>query len=336
MRNYKLKFSTEYEGILFSSDLNIHEKNLLTKKITNNYLNQSEQHPVLIINDLNFIKVAELKKTILNGIITLKYSQSIPISFTYPVIMEIVNELLGYIIISGKQNGVITSYVRAKEPIVKILSTDDSNSLFNTFEDMTGIVRLPNIIDLSVENIVISFENYLLRNENEALNTAQFWLYVANSNTTNEGFSVFDDIKRFINLWSSFNSLYNLQKMCRTELEKVTSIITSEKKIEDYVDDFLFNQKDRVNYLLDLNLIPDKGIWKGKNLTNLYNDAPFYSSNVSVKKAKYYFMVILYTMRNNAVHGNRYVEVAFGARVASDFLEGLIKVVIQQKIISSN
>lgn len=332
MGNYELNFSTEYEGILLNSRLNLHEKKLLTKKITNNYLNQIGQQPKLIIKDLNFTAIEKMKKTKLTGVINLEYIKPIPPSFSYPIILEIINEILGFLIISGKQNGAITSHVRATEPIIKILSTDNPSISLSTIEHITGGVRLPNLINLSDENIVISFKNYLLRSENETISIAQFWLYIANSNFTNEGFNVFDDIKRFVNMWSSFNSLYTLQKAKGGELGKVTSIVTSKKKIEEYVYDFLSNQKNRVDILLNLNLTPDKGRWSGKNLTKLYNDASFDSLDAFGNKAHYYFMVILYTLRNNAVHGNRYIEVSYGARVASDFLEGLIKVVIQQKM----
>lgn len=330
---YELKFCTEYEGILFNGSITSNEKKLLAKKIMNDLLNQIDPPSTITIKELQFIALKEVKKTTLTGIINLKYDKFIPLYFTYPIIFEVVNEILGYLMLAGKQNGVLSSSVKVNEPTVEVLFTNNPDPSLNNFESLLKGVRTTNVIDISKKNTIISFENYLSRSENEAIKTAQFWLYVANSHITNEGVSIFDDIKRFTSIWSAFNSLYNLQEDARSDREKVTSMVTSNKKIKEYVNDFLTNQKDRLNNLLNLNLTPDKGRWSGKNLTILYNNASFNSTNITGNK-DYYFMLILYTLRNNTVHGNGYFEIISGARVASDFLEGMVKVIIQQRILN--
>lgn len=334
LENYVLKFNSTYTGVSFNGQLSKDVGNLLFDKVKNIFPVPFNLPHILTLESLIFI--ANSKNTELEGEIKLEYEKYIPKSYVEAIITELVYEILGFFLIAGHQNGKLTPHLTVSQPKLELISATTLNDdLKDLNHHLIGMVREASCITLSNSDSILQFKDYLNRPNTTAIQTAQFWLNIANSNNTNGGFGPFDNIKRFTNVWSAFNALYTLygeRNNLTVEWKKVISLATSNEYVKDYIHQFLTSSVDRVDVLLNLDLKLTQGVWANQNLSELYKDTYTNASDPQDYTAAQYFMLILYALRNDTFHGNGYTKIYDGAIVASDFLEGLVKLILQNEL----
>lgn len=290
----------------------------------------------LKLEKINFTSMTE--NTELEGQIKIEYENYIPKSYIEAIIFEIVHEILGYFLISATHNGTHTTHITVTQPKLELVSYTTLNAdLADTNPSiLMGVVQFKPI-EIS-PSAFDNFSNYLNRPDIISLQTAQFWLNIANSNHTKDGFGPFDNIKRFTNLWSAFNALYTMygeRNNTDAEWKKVIAIVNYDNSIRNYITTFITKFSDRVQILLELDLRLTQGKFKNENLSGLFKTAltnPSISQDYTFHE---YFMLILYALRNNTLHGNGFTQIFNGARIASEFLEGLNKLILQKELLSA-
>lgn len=337
LENYVLQFNCTYTGVSFSGDFSTDDKDSLLDKVRSYFPVSFNLPYTLTLLHLTF--TTNNKTTDLEGQIKLEYEKYIPISYVERIIYELTYEILGFFIIAGHQNGKLTPHLTVNRPKLELISATTLNpDLKDLNPSIMMAVRGAPCITLTNLSSVLAFKDYLNRPNTKAIQTAQFWLNIANSNNTNGGFSLFDNIKRFTNVWSAFNALYTLygerNNPNEAEWKKIISFATSEECFKNYIYDYLNTSIDQVNILLELDLNLTNRTWADKNLSELYKNADKPSSNTETYTAAHYFMLILYALRNDTFHGNGYTKIYNGARVASDFIEGLVKLALQNELCS--